>query len=585
MDIKTLESFRLSDAVKFHDKLNTKLFANTTMRPDVRKQLLLIAKDFLDEMGIEDLNVKDITLSGSNAAYTYTDHSDLDLHILVDMEKLPKDEVYQELFDAKKVVYNDAYDIKIHNIPVELYVQDSNEPVISLGEYSVKNNKWIRQPTKQRAELKHTTAKLKYNTMIKQVHAVLKSRDIDKVKQLIKKIKQYRQAGLDKGGELSPENLVYKNLRTQGYITKLYDLRDKLHGESLTIETMYATESTKKDTQKAISNWSSPFKQSNITLNQLYHGSTPLDDEAIWMYVSPSDFNLEFTVRTIRPLELEELLLSRYGNFYNIDDIQELYACIPTEQQQIVDSYKKDPNLSNEIIVLSDYRRIVDGNHRALAAVLTNKPIKYIDLCEEHTELNEASGQGYITKLYALRDKLHSARLSMGRQYSIQESTNNNLPPVVYHVTPKKNLRSIMKHGLRIGIGARSMQIPGERAAIFCFPSVMEAEDAVMNWLGDEFDDDTDLSLLAIQTKGLPGECTPNAEYEIAITSDIPVSNISVANELFECSGYIPSKKEKNDPRWKTALTVDIKPDTMKQNAKKLGSTISRAGIPPLLRP
>lgn len=49
-------------------------------------------------------------------------------------------------------------------------------------------------------------------------------------------------------------------------------------------------------------------------------------------------------------------------------------------------------------------------------------------------------------------------------------------------------------------------------------------------------------------------------------------------------SGYIPSNAEKDDPRYKTALTVDIKPDTMQKNAKKLGWKISRAGIPPLLR-
>lgn len=53
---------------------------------------------------------------------------------------------------------------------------------------------------------------------------------------------------------------------------------------------------------------------------------------------------------------------------------------------------------------------------------------------------------------------------------------------------------------------------------------------------------------------------------------------------LSEASGYIPSKKEKNDPRFKTALTVDVKPDSIKKNAKAFGSKVSRAGIPPLLR-
>ena len=52
-----------------------------------------------------------------------------------------------------------------------------------------------------------------------------------------------------------------------------------------------------------------------------------------------------------------------------------------------------------------------------------------------------------------------------------------------------------------------------------------------------------------------------------------------------EASGYIPSNSQRNDPRFKTALTVDVKPDSIQKNAKKLGSKISRAGIPPLLRP
>lgn len=49
-------------------------------------------------------------------------------------------------------------------------------------------------------------------------------------------------------------------------------------------------------------------------------------------------------------------------------------------------------------------------------------------------------------------------------------------------------------------------------------------------------------------------------------------------------SGYIPSNAQKNDPRYKTALTVDVKSDTLKKNAKAFGFKVSRAGIPPLLR-
>ena len=56
---------------------------------------------------------------------------------------------------------------------------------------------------------------------------------------------------------------------------------------------------------------------------------------------------------------------------------------------------------------------------------------------------------------------------------------------------------------------------------------------------------------------------------------------MKISEILVEASGYIPSEKEKNDPRYCMALTVDIKPDSIKKNAKAFYWNISRAGIPP----
>ena len=58
-----------------------------------------------------------------------------------------------------------------------------------------------------------------------------------------------------------------------------------------------------------------------------------------------------------------------------------------------------------------------------------------------------------------------------------------------------------------------------------------------------------------------------------------PIVNLS------EASGYIPSEKQKNDPRFSTALTVDVKPDCIKKNAKAFYWNTSRAGIPPTAKP
>lgn len=54
---------------------------------------------------------------------------------------------------------------------------------------------------------------------------------------------------------------------------------------------------------------------------------------------------------------------------------------------------------------------------------------------------------------------------------------------------------------------------------------------------------------------------------------------------LKESSGYIPSESERNDPRFETALTVDIDPNSLQKNARAFGSRVSRSGRPPLLRP
>jgi hypothetical protein len=55
--------------------------------------------------------------------------------------------------------------------------------------------------------------------------------------------------------------------------------------------------------------------------------------------------------------------------------------------------------------------------------------------------------------------------------------------------------------------------------------------------------------------------------------------------KIAEASGYIPSNKQRNDPRYSTALTVDVHPDSIQKNAKAFGFKTSRAGIPPDARP
>jgi len=235
MNFNELNSFKMSDAVRFHEHLNPAIFNGDHMKENVREQLLLIASDFIEHLGLTDLAIQDITISGSNAAFSYTNLSDIDLHLLVDMNQFNEDDVYRELFDAKKTVYNDNHNIQIDGYEVELYVQDSNEPVISLGEYSVMNDKWLKLPRKRKADFDQVATKLKYRKLFKLSQYALKSDEPEKINRLIKTVKKYRRIGLDFNGEFGPENIAFKALRNKGIIKKLYEKLQLLHSQRLSL--------------------------------------------------------------------------------------------------------------------------------------------------------------------------------------------------------------------------------------------------------------------------------------------------------------------------------------------------------------
>ena len=221
MNIEQLESYNLADAVKFNDRLNPRLFGKDEhLLPDVRRHLLGIADDFREFLGVNGYELRDITISGSNAAYTYTPHSDIDLHLVVDLPQM-NNEVYKELFDAKKYEYNDKHDIKISGYDVELYVQDVNQTHVSQGIYSVLNNDWVEVPRRQKHTINDLSTRSKYQDVQQRIKQAIASDDLELMSDLKHKISDMRKAGLAQNGEFGPENLAFKMLRTQGDIGRL----------------------------------------------------------------------------------------------------------------------------------------------------------------------------------------------------------------------------------------------------------------------------------------------------------------------------------------------------------------------------
>jgi hypothetical protein len=77
--------------------------------------------------------------------------------------------------------------------------------------------------TKEKPTFDKDLIKRKYKEYHAHVESLLKQHDEVALKKLLDKVYKYRQAGLDRGGELSTENLVFKILRAKGDLDRIKD--------------------------------------------------------------------------------------------------------------------------------------------------------------------------------------------------------------------------------------------------------------------------------------------------------------------------------------------------------------------------
>lgn len=239
MYLRELHNSLIDTAVIFHNNLNPKIWGpDHLMQRQVRFKLLEIAKHLVDFIEVPHIYLKDITISGSNAAYTYTENSDIDLHLVVDV---PGDgeQYYKELFKAKKNQYNFDHNITIRNIDVEVYVQDAKEAHHSSGIYSILDNRWISTPKAVKVNINDKDVLDKVDNYLSKIEFALKSNDLDVVSQVKKRLHSLRKTGLEREGEFSAENISYKILRNKGYIKKLQDHIYHLEDRQLSLETFY----------------------------------------------------------------------------------------------------------------------------------------------------------------------------------------------------------------------------------------------------------------------------------------------------------------------------------------------------------
>lgn len=228
-------------SLAYHDKLNEKIWDDDKLRPEVRKVLLSIADKWREFASIPKNAVKEVQLTGGNANYNYTDLSDLDVHLVTDFSKLSvgKDFVDDYLFD-KKAMWADSHNIKVRGYPVELYAQPlSEKPHVGQGVYSLSADKWIQKPDFLSLDFskdKHLENKTDY--FMKRIDKLIDSHtdDLNVLKKVKDRIHGMRGAGIQKAGEFSFENLVYKELRNKGYLDKLSNYIKSIEDKNLSLD-------------------------------------------------------------------------------------------------------------------------------------------------------------------------------------------------------------------------------------------------------------------------------------------------------------------------------------------------------------
>jgi hypothetical protein len=246
---KIINSFYLQDELNpdVWDLPNEKYMGdpeaqNYKLKPEIRERLLKVANLFIDYLDT-DLFIQDVIFVGSLVGYNWSEFSDFDIHILIDMDESENREMTEELFRLKKTVFNAAHDITIKGFETELYVQDANEKNESQGVYSLLNNEWLKTAEKDNFKVDKKKLMTKVNQWMDIIDGVLENaedEDIEDAVKLVKKyrekLRKYRTCGLKKEGEYSYENLVFKFLRRNGYIGKLENFKNEFVDKKLSLE-------------------------------------------------------------------------------------------------------------------------------------------------------------------------------------------------------------------------------------------------------------------------------------------------------------------------------------------------------------
>lgn len=221
-----------------HEDLNQTLFDGTTLRPEIREAMLKVANKFEKSLGLQNIKPVDIYFTGSSANYNYNDQSDIDLHLVYDFEEIGVNaEILIKYFIAKKQVFNNDYNITIKNIPVEVGVENLNEPIVSSAIYSVLNDKWMLEPESAEQLLPQPDMQ-EYYQLVQKIEKAIETKNSNEIGKVWDELYDIRKQSLATEGEYGKGNAIFKKLRNLGYLDRLKKAYYSSASEELSLESL-----------------------------------------------------------------------------------------------------------------------------------------------------------------------------------------------------------------------------------------------------------------------------------------------------------------------------------------------------------
>lgn len=230
--------------LKPKDSLYSKFWKNNNLNPIVARKLMEIADNIINSLKL-DVEVEDVIITGSIASYNWHELSDIDLHIMLDFDKIDDNfDLVKRMLDQTRINWNKKHNILINNKEVELYFQHYTEPHEANGIYSLTLEKWLALPVKLDPEIDIKTTEKKAEALAQSIEHLYEMFVNKKYKEtyeyagkIKEKIAKMRQSGLAEEGIFSPENLAFKMLRNSGYLEKLSTLKIESYDNMMSINT------------------------------------------------------------------------------------------------------------------------------------------------------------------------------------------------------------------------------------------------------------------------------------------------------------------------------------------------------------